>query len=129
MNGEPEPLDAEVVREVLGPYVVAADEDFGDVLIRTADGYEVQADFNGVCIAVGRFPPGQFFDIVAELVDRLRAAVILTDRPPLLRDEADRIHLPGDAEDAVVVEITGAAIENFVSGIPTRTRCRPGRPR
>ncbi|MFF3561337.1 hypothetical protein ACFYXS_14975 [Streptomyces sp. NPDC002574] len=116
VNGEPEALDSEVVRGVLGPYVVAADEDFGDVLIRTADGYEAEVDFNGVCIAVGRFPPGQFFDIVAELVDRLRAAVILTDCPPIVREEADRAHLPGDAEDAVVVEITGSAIEDFVSG-------------
>ncbi|MFD7497484.1 hypothetical protein ACFV8T_34945 [Streptomyces sp. NPDC059832] len=44
-------------------------------LIRAADGYEVDVDVGEVCIAVNRFPPGQFFDVLAELADRLRASV------------------------------------------------------
>ncbi|WP_326763736.1 hypothetical protein OG978_03480 [Streptomyces sp. NBC_01591] len=117
-NGEPEPLDMELVREVLAPYVAAADEDLTNgVLIRTADGYEVDVDINQVCIAVNRFPPGQFFDVLAELVDRLGASVTPTDRPVILREERDRSHLPaGAGADAGVVAMTGSALEYYLSG-------------
>ncbi|QEV42103.1 hypothetical protein CP978_29210 [Streptomyces nodosus] len=117
-NGEPEPLAMDLVREILGPYILAADDDFqGGVLIRTTDGYEVEVDVNPVCLAVSRFPPGQSFDVLAELVDRLGASVTLPDRPVILRKEEDRAHLPAEArEGAVVVGMTGRAIESFVSG-------------
>ncbi|MFJ8073189.1 hypothetical protein ACIQ7Q_04370 [Streptomyces sp. NPDC096176] len=84
-NGEPEPLEMELVREVLSPYIIAADEDLvNGVLIRTADGYEVDVDINEVCVAVS-FPPSQFFDVLGQLVERLRARVTSTDRPVILR--------------------------------------------
>ncbi|MCX4736803.1 hypothetical protein [Streptomyces sp. NBC_01363] len=61
----------------------AADEDLTNgVLIRT-DSYEVDVDINEVCIAVSRFRPGQFFDVLAEPVNRLRASVTPKDRPRL----------------------------------------------
>ncbi|MCZ7459321.1 hypothetical protein [Streptomyces sp. WMMC940] len=107
----------DLVREVLGPYVVAADEYFQDVLIRAADGHEAEVDINEVCLAVSRFPPGRFFDILAELVDRLGASVTLMDRPVILRKEEDRAHLPVVArQGAVVVSMTGRAIEGFATG-------------
>ncbi|MFI9542549.1 hypothetical protein ACIHAR_00945 [Streptomyces sp. NPDC052016] len=117
-EGEPEPLDMALVREVLGPYVIAADEDFqGGVLIRAADGHEVEVDVNEVCLAVSRYPPGRFFDILAELVDRLGASVSPTDRPVVLRREEDRAHLPAEAQrGAVTVAMTGRAMENFLGG-------------
>ncbi|MEU0836952.1 hypothetical protein [Streptomyces sp. NPDC005969] len=117
-NGEPEPLDMELVREVLGPYIVEADEDLmNGVLMRTADGYEVNVDANEVSVGVNRFPPGQFFDVLAELVDRLGASVLPMDRPTILREEGDRAHLPETAqESAAVVEMTGPALEGFISG-------------
>ncbi|MFI5771044.1 hypothetical protein ACIA74_21320 [Streptomyces sp. NPDC051658] len=72
----------ELIQELRAPYIAAADEDLTNgVLIRTTDGYEVDVDINEVCIVVSRFPPGQFFDVLAELVDRLRASVTPTDRP------------------------------------------------
>lgn len=116
-NGEPESLDMNLVREVLAPYLVSADEGFEDVLIRTADDREVEFDMNPLCLAVNRFPPGQFFDILAQLVDRLGASVLPMDRPAILREEGDRAHLPESArEAAAVVEMTGPALENFLSG-------------
>lgn len=118
-NGEPEPLDMELLRQLLTPYIVDADEDLTDgVRIRTADGHEVELDINEVCIAVSRFPPGQFFEILARLVDRLGASLTLTDRPAVLRAEDDRPHLPDEAwrDEAVVVEMTGPALEEFVNG-------------
>ncbi|WP_405987150.1 hypothetical protein [Streptomyces sp. NBC_00872] len=117
-NGEPEPLDMELVREVLEPYIVEADEDLmNGVLMRTADGYEVNVDVNEVSVGVNRFPPGQFFDVLAELVGRLGASVLPMDRPTILREEGDRAHLPETAqESAVVVRMTGPALEGFISG-------------
>ncbi|MFJ1926012.1 MULTISPECIES: hypothetical protein [unclassified Streptomyces] len=118
-NGEPEPLDLELVRQVLAPYTVEADEDLTEgVRIRTSDGHEVELDINEVCVAVSRFPPGQFFEILARLVDALGAGVTLADRPAVLRAEDDRPHLPDEPwrDEAVVVEMTGPALEDFVNG-------------
>ncbi|MFJ5846006.1 hypothetical protein [Streptomyces sp. NPDC092903] len=118
-NGEPEPLDLELVRQVLAPYTVEADEDLTEgVRIRTSDGHEVELDINEVCVAVSRFPPGQFFEILARLVDELGAGVTLADRPAVLRAEDDRPHLPDEPwrDEAVVVEMTGPALEDFVNG-------------
>ncbi|MFJ3931534.1 hypothetical protein [Streptomyces sp. NPDC090029] len=116
-RGEPEPLDLHAVREVLGPYAVGGAADpLEGLLIRTADGREVEVDVNELC-GVVRFPSGHFFDLLAALVDRLGASVLPCDRPVLLRAEADRSHLPGPArEDAVVVPMTGRAVEFFLSG-------------
>ncbi|GAA2999247.1 hypothetical protein Sfulv_43000 [Streptomyces fulvorobeus] len=117
-NGQPEPLDLELVREVLAPYIVAADEDLmNGVLIRTPDGHEVDVDVNEMCVAVSRFPPGRFFDVLAELVDRLGASVTPSDRPVILREETDRAHLPAEAgEGATVVAMTGPVLEGYLSG-------------
>ncbi|MGW1719028.1 hypothetical protein [Streptomyces sp. NPDC002156] len=117
-NGEPEPLDMELVREVLAPYVVTADEDLRHgVLIRTADGHEVDLDVNDVCVAVNRFPPGRFFDVLAELVDRLGASVLSSDRPAIIRQEEDRAHLSEDIREvAVVVATTRPALEDYLGG-------------
>ncbi|MEU6343479.1 hypothetical protein ABZ883_21360 [Streptomyces sp. NPDC046977] len=116
-NGEPKPLDMDLLKEVLKPYVVKADENFQDALIQLADGYQAELDINEVCIGISRFPPGQFFDVLAELVDRLGATVIPMDRPTILRREGDRSSLPPEGrENAVVVRMTGQALETFISG-------------
>ncbi|MFF1651607.1 hypothetical protein [Streptomyces sp. NPDC058240] len=47
-NDEPEPLEMELVQELLAPYIAAADEDLTNgVLIRTTDGYEVDVNISG----------------------------------------------------------------------------------
>ncbi|WP_405851899.1 hypothetical protein OG361_04175 [Streptomyces sp. NBC_00090] len=87
------------------------------VRIRTSDGHKVDVDVNEVCVAVNRFPPGQFFDVLAELVDRLGASVTPTDRPLILREEEDRAHFPAEAgEGAIVVAMTGPALEGYLNG-------------
>ncbi|MFD9455234.1 hypothetical protein ACFWBC_19370 [Streptomyces sp. NPDC059985] len=117
-NGRPEPLDMDAVREVLAPHLGAADEHPRDgALIRTADGYEVEVDVNDVCVAVSRFPPGRFFGVLAELVERLGASVLSTDRPVIIREEGDRAHLSDDLrEGAVVMATTAPALEGHFSG-------------
>ncbi|MEE1815097.1 hypothetical protein PUR59_08725 [Streptomyces sp. SP18ES09] len=117
-DGEPEPLDMKLVREVLEPYLVAPGEDLTEgLLIRTADGHEVDVDVNDVCVSVSRFPTGQFFDILARLVDRLGAAVLSSDRPVVIREERDRDGLSEDIrEGAVVVAVTGPALESHFTG-------------
>ncbi|KOG21271.1 MULTISPECIES: hypothetical protein [Streptomyces] len=117
-GGEPEPLDMQLVREVLEPYVVTAGADLADgVLIRTADGFEVDVDVNEVCVSVSRYPAGQFFDVLATLVDRLGATVLSSDRPVVIRSERDRAELSEDIrEGAVVVATTAPALEGHFTG-------------
>ncbi|MER6099067.1 hypothetical protein ABT154_25105 [Streptomyces sp. NPDC001728] len=117
-NGEPEPLDMDLVRDTLAPYIGTAGEDLRDgVLIRTAEGYEVKLDVSDVCVSVSRYPAGQFFDVLAELVDRLGATVLSSDQPVTIRQEEDRAHLSEDIrEGAVVVATTGPALEGHFTG-------------
>ncbi|WP_167518956.1 hypothetical protein [Streptomyces chryseus] len=49
-------------------------------MIRTTDGYEVDVDVNEACVAANRYPSGQFFELLAELADRLGASVPPTGR-------------------------------------------------
>ncbi|MFJ7157257.1 hypothetical protein ACIQUQ_20205 [Streptomyces sp. NPDC101118] len=124
-DGEPEPLETETVREVLAPYAVAGagagtgpgTGPLDGVLIRTPEGHEVDVDVNPWCLGISRFPPGRFFDVLAELADRLRASVVPSDRPVVLRREEDRGHLPREARrDAVVVALTGLALARALTG-------------
>ncbi|MFK0210637.1 hypothetical protein [Streptomyces sp. NPDC090298] len=118
-NGKPEPLDMKLVRGVLQPYIVAAGADLAEgVTIRTADGHEVDVDVNDVCVSVGRFPSGQFFALLAQLVDRLGATILSSDRPVVIREERDRAELSEDIrEGAVVVATTGPALEAHFAGL------------
>lgn len=117
-DGAPEPLDLQVVHEVLAPHAVDGGDDIlGGVLLRTAEGHEVDVDVNEVCVAVSRFPAGHFFDVLAELVDRLGASVTPSDGPVVLRREEDRTELPAEVrEAATVVAMTGPALDAALNG-------------
>ncbi|MDI9886350.1 hypothetical protein QMZ92_18700 [Streptomyces sp. HNM0645] len=63
------------MREVLTPYIAADDDLMNGMLMRTVDGHEVDVDVNEVCVAVNCCPSGQFFDVLAALVDCEKGAV------------------------------------------------------
>ncbi|MER7908771.1 hypothetical protein [Streptomyces sp. NPDC096068] len=116
VDGEPETLDDRVVREVLAPHVVHASEDAGELVIRGADGGEAEVNVSADGVSVHRFPPGGVVDVVAELADRLGAAVLLPDGA-LVRDEDQRANLPdGLRETAVVIEMTGPGLRGALDG-------------
>ncbi|OEJ55170.1 hypothetical protein [Streptomyces agglomeratus] len=84
-------------------------------MIRTTDGYEM--DVNEACVAANRYPPGQFFELLAELADRLGASLPPTGRPVILREEKDRAHFPAEVgKDAAVVAMTSSDLERYLCG-------------
>ncbi|WP_338674322.1 hypothetical protein V1460_15615 [Streptomyces sp. SCSIO 30461] len=100
-----------MTREVLAPHAVKADPDTVEVLIRAAEGGEAELSVSADGIIVHRFPAGGVVDIVAELADRLGAAVVLPDGV-LVSGEEQRANLPdGLREMAVVVEMTGSSLQ------------------
>ncbi|MFI6055546.1 hypothetical protein ACIBCO_36355 [Streptomyces violascens] len=111
VDGEAETLDERVIREVLAPHAVNADQDDNELLVRASDGGEAEVNVSADGVSVHRFPPGGILDIVAELADRLGAVIALPDGF-LLGAEAQRADLPdGLRETAVVVEMTGPGLQ------------------
>lgn len=111
VEGEPESLDERVTREVLAPHAVNADQDSEEMLIRAADGGEAEVTVSADGISVHRFASGAVLDIVAELADRLGAAIVAPDGV-LVSGEEQRANLPeGLRNGAVVVEMTGPALQ------------------
>jgi hypothetical protein len=116
VGGEPETLDEQVAREVLTPHAVTRDQGAKELLVRAADGGEAEVTVSTDGISVGRFPPGGILDLVAELADRLGAAVVLPDGV-LVGSEEQRANLPDGLRDAaVVVEMTGPALQRAIGG-------------
>jgi hypothetical protein len=69
-------------------------------------------------IAVNRFARGEILDIVAELVERLDAVILLPEGVAILGSAANRLHLPMELQaDAVVVDLSGAAIQAVIEGV------------
>ncbi|WP_331447519.1 hypothetical protein [Streptomyces xanthochromogenes] len=115
VDGEAETLDQRVVREVLVPHAMNADQDDNELLVRAADGGEAEMDVSADGVSVHRFPPGGILDIIAELADRLGAAIALPDSV-LLSTEEQRANLPDGLRDmAVVVEMTGPGLQRVLN--------------
>ncbi|MFE0349005.1 hypothetical protein [Streptomyces griseoluteus] len=116
VDGEAETLDERVTQEVLAPYAVNSAQGSGEMLIQAADGGEAEVNVSADGISVHRFPPGGVLDIVAELADRLGAAILVPDGA-LVSGEEQRANLPAPFQDgAVVMEMTGAGIQSALDG-------------
>ncbi|MFE2332755.1 hypothetical protein [Streptomyces coelicoflavus] len=115
-EGELSAFDTDLVRTVLSPVAAVqegvTDDGATEYWIRAADGSEAEVSVLGGHIGVTRPQAGDVWQIIIELADRLRAAVLLPDGTLLCREEM-RGHLPeGMRNDAVLVpEITLAAFE------------------
>jgi len=119
----PVPLDMDLVRAVLEPHDVGnpqltVGEDGGlQFWIRASDGSEAEISADETGILVERPHAGGVFAIVAELVSRLGAVIIDPSRGRAVCREAEYAHLPsGMKEDAVVIEMTGEAVEAALIG-------------
>ncbi|MER7660758.1 hypothetical protein [Streptomyces sp. NPDC096193] len=111
VDGEAETLDEQVAREALASHAVNADRDAEEMLIRAADGGEAEVNVSADGIIVHRFPSGGIVDIVAELADRLGAAIVLPDSV-LVSGEDQRANLPDGLQAmAVVIEMTGPTLK------------------
>ncbi|RST10976.1 hypothetical protein E2C00_28460 [Streptomyces sp. WAC05374] len=116
VDGEPETLDEPVAREVLAHHAANADQDAEEILIRAGDGGEAEVTLSADGISVHRFPSGGVLDIVAELADRLGAAIVAPDCVLVSSDE-QLADLPDGLRDmATVVAMTGPALQGALEG-------------
>ncbi|MFF3845219.1 hypothetical protein [Streptomyces sp. NPDC002328] len=110
-------LDEELAYRVLRPHVVAGDATHQPLLIRASDDSEIEVYVDPKGIMVDRPRPGVVLDIVADLVKQLDAVLILPGFSVLVTSEFHRASLPDDLRrDAVVVELTGAAVLSALRG-------------
>ncbi|WP_328863964.1 hypothetical protein [Streptomyces virginiae] len=116
-NGEPTTLDMSAAREVLDPYVVARDPATDFLLVSTAEGEEASVYFHSPTgITVNRFGGGGIMDLLAALLRRLDAVLVVPGGPTMVQRNEDRELLPASLRDEwpVVVARTGAEIDQAI---------------
>ncbi|MCX5388529.1 hypothetical protein [Streptomyces sp. NBC_00094] len=116
-NGEPATLDMRAAHEVLGPYVVARDPQTGFLLVSTAEGEEAGVYVNSPTgITFNRFGGEGIMDLLAVLLRRLDAVLVVPGGPTMIQRDEDRELLPASlrAEWPVVVARTGAEIDQAI---------------
>ncbi|MDD9375135.1 hypothetical protein M8Z33_00290 [Streptomyces sp. ZAF1911] len=116
-KGETAPLDMAVAHEVLDPFTVARDPEADVLWVRTAEGDEADVYLQPPDgITFNRFGSGGIMDLLADLLRRLDAVLVVPGGPVVLtRDEA-RHQLPEAMVDdcPVVVARTGAEIDRAI---------------
>ncbi|MFI8485034.1 hypothetical protein [Streptomyces rubrogriseus] len=114
LDGEPAEPDLDVVRAVLSPVRAGQekDDDATEYWIRAADGSEVEIGVFAEFISVVRPQVGDVWKIIIELVDRLRAGILIPDGTFLCPEDM-RAHLPEGMESSSVFvpAVTLAAFE------------------
>lgn len=116
-NGETTPLDMRAAHEVLDPFAVARDPRTNFLQVRTAESEEagvfVSSPDN---ITFNRFGGGGIMDLLAVLLRRLDAVLVVPGGPTMIQRDEDRGHLPAALRDEglVVVARTGAEIDRAI---------------
>ncbi|MEU1478514.1 hypothetical protein ACFYZ8_11100 [Streptomyces sp. NPDC001668] len=116
-NGETVPLDMAVAHEVLGPFAVARDPELDVLSVRTAEGEEADVYLNPPDgITFNRFGGGGIMDLLADLLRRLDAVLVIPGGPVVIRSDEIRRHLPDALADdcPTVVARTGAEIDRAI---------------
>ncbi|WP_405923970.1 hypothetical protein [Streptomyces sp. NBC_00035] len=116
-NGETVPLDMAVAREVLDPFVAGRDPGVDVLSVRTADGEEADVYLNPPDgITFNRFGGGGVMDLLAVLLRRLDAVLVVPGGPVVVQSDDVRHRLPDILADGVptVVARTGADIDQAI---------------
>ncbi|WP_266976376.1 MULTISPECIES: hypothetical protein [unclassified Streptomyces] len=116
-NGETVPLNMSAAHEVLDPFVVARDPATDFLLVSTADGEEAGVYFNSPTgITFNRFEGHGIMDLLAVLLRRLDAVLVVPGGPTILQRDEDREHLFPALRDegSVLIARTGAEIDQAI---------------
>ncbi|MGW9439791.1 hypothetical protein [Streptomyces sp. NPDC055607] len=116
-NGESAPLDMGAAHEVLAPYVVARDLGGNFLQVRTAENEEAGVyPSSPDNITFNRFGGGGIMDLLAALLRRLDAVLVVPGGPTVIRRDEDHDLLPAALRDEwpVVVARTGAEIDRAI---------------
>ncbi|MDK1348683.1 hypothetical protein QNO09_36550 [Streptomyces sp. 378] len=119
----PVPPDMELVRSVLEPHncgdpqLTAGEDGSLRFWVRASDGSEAEISADETGILVERPQTGGVFAIVAELVAELEAVIIDPSTGRAVCRAEERTQLPADMrEEAIVIDMTGDALEAALSG-------------
>ncbi|WP_405779166.1 hypothetical protein [Streptomyces sp. NBC_00859] len=117
VDGETVALDAERLRQVIEPYVVAGGPEEAFSQLRAADGgeadlYHESSRENGMpCVTATHFARGTMYGVLARLAAALGASVLPQGGGALIFHENDRRHLPAGLQgEALVVAPTAEAL-------------------
>ncbi|MGW7312071.1 hypothetical protein [Streptomyces sp. NPDC054865] len=103
--------------DVLGPYVLVREPELGFLLVSTAEGEEAGVFFNHPTgITFNRFGGDGIMDLLAALLRRLDAVLVVPGGPTVIQRDEHRGLLPASlrTEWAVVVARTGAEIDRAI---------------
>ncbi|WP_345571905.1 MULTISPECIES: hypothetical protein [Streptomyces] len=109
VDGKVVALDAERLRQVTEPYVVAGGAEEGFSQLRAEDGgeadlYHASQDEDGMlCVTATHFARGAMSGVLARLAAALGASIVPQDGGALIFHEDDRRHLPEDLQGKAVV--------------------------
>lgn len=116
-DGETAPLDMSAAHEVLDPHAVARDPGADFLQLRTAEGEEAGVFFSSPDgITFNRFAGDGIMDLLAVLLRRLDAVLVVPGGPAIVQRDEDRDLLPAALRDEwpVVVARTGAEIDRAI---------------
>ncbi|MFF3617244.1 hypothetical protein [Streptomyces sp. NPDC002580] len=116
VQGAAAPMDMKLAYEVLDPHAVARSPEHDFLQLRTGDHGTADVYLNENGMMINHFGGERVMDLVAELLKRLEAVLLLPDSTVIITREKDREHLPQELLDAcsVVVASTGRAITQAV---------------
>lgn len=128
-HGNPVSMDRAVFEALTAPYAQTRKPEYEFLTLRMPDGgdatvycgLEPDGTLAGTLASVmlTHFSPGAVLDLVADLALALRAAVVLQEGVAIVADPDQRDHLVPDLQpSAVVVELTGAAIQAVINAQP-----------
>lgn len=116
-EGETAPLDMAVAHEVLDPFAVTQDSEADFLWLRTPDGEEADVYLRAPDgITFNRFGGGGVMDVLAVLLQRLDAVLVVPGGPVVVQRDEVRPHLPEALTDdcPLVVAQTGAEIDRAI---------------
>ncbi|MFD0369386.1 hypothetical protein [Streptomyces sp. NPDC059071] len=117
-HGAPAPLDPAVVRQVLDPYVVARDADGQGLCVETDDGGTADVRVHADGVTFHRFGGAGVMDLIAALMRRLEAVLVVPGGPVVVHREEDGAQITPEWRESsgwpVVVAADGAAVARAI---------------
>ncbi|MEU7059410.1 hypothetical protein [Streptomyces sp. NPDC046197] len=117
VNGEQEPLDMDIVHEVLDLYVTARDPEHGFLQIKSESGGEADVYLSSEkTITINHFGGDEIMDVISELLRRLDATLILPGGTVILHSDEGSEHLSQNLKDewSIVIASTGKEITRAI---------------
>lgn len=116
VHGESTTMDMKIAHEVLDPYVIARAPEHNFLQLQAGDHGVADVYLTESSMMINHFGGERIMDLIAELLQRLEAALLLPSSTVIINREQDREHLPQQLLDewSVVVASTGEEITRAI---------------